>query len=103
MISSGGFRLRSFSLVDIWDAIEIRGVLEGTAVDSLLSGSKRGGPRASEAAMSKATMDIPITVEGFARYLEVNRSFHRELWWSGQEPSPGPRAGARLQDSFFCA
>ena len=30
-IPTGGFRVRSFSLVDIWDAIEIRGVLEGTA------------------------------------------------------------------------
>jgi GntR family transcriptional regulator of vanillate catabolism len=32
VIPTGGFRLRSFSLVDVWDAIEIRGVLEGTAV-----------------------------------------------------------------------
>ena len=30
-IPSGGFRLRSFSLADIRDAIEIRGVLEGIA------------------------------------------------------------------------
>lgn len=30
-IPSGGFRLRSFSLADIRDAIEIRGILEGTA------------------------------------------------------------------------
>lgn len=29
-ISTGGFRVRSFSTVDICDAIEIRGVLEGT-------------------------------------------------------------------------
>src|SRR5438309_5301016 len=32
VIPSGGFRLRSFGLADIRDAIEIRGVLEGTAV-----------------------------------------------------------------------
>jgi GntR family transcriptional regulator, vanillate catabolism transcriptional regulator len=28
---SGGFVVRSFALSDIWDAIEMRGVLEGTA------------------------------------------------------------------------
>ena len=28
---SGGFRVREFTVADIWDAIEIRGVLEGTA------------------------------------------------------------------------
>src|SRR5262245_39942156 len=28
---SGGFVVRSFSVADIWDAIEMRGVLEGTA------------------------------------------------------------------------
>src|SRR5207245_10065433 len=25
-------------------------------------------------------MEIPITSEGFARYLETNKRFHRELW-----------------------
>ena len=86
-IPTGGFRVRSFSLVDIWDAIEIRGVLEGTAgrfaaerlgtVDEL-AGVKR--------LLAKATMEFPITAEGFARYLDVNRSFHRELWWMAKSP-----------------
>ena len=86
-IPTGGFRVRSFSLVDIWDAIEIRGVLEGTAgrfaaerlgtVDEL-AGVKR--------LLAKATMEFPITAEGFARYLDVNRNFHRELWWMAKSP-----------------
>src|SRR3974390_2429350 len=38
-IPTGGFRVRSFSTVDICDAIEIRGVLEGTA--ARLSGGRR--------------------------------------------------------------
>src|SRR5437764_15429379 len=25
-------------------------------------------------------MEIPITIEGFAQYLETNKRFHRELW-----------------------
>ena len=32
-------------------------------------------------------MEIPITAEGFARYLEMNRSFHRELWCLAKSPS----------------
>lgn len=87
-IPTGGFRLRSFTLVDIWDAIEIRGVLEGTAVRFA---AERLGP-AEELAhvkglISKATMEFPITAEGFARYLEMNRSFHRELWRLAKSPS----------------
>src|SRR4029078_8418887 len=30
-LATTGFRVRAFALGDIWDAIEIRGVLEGTA------------------------------------------------------------------------
>jgi GntR family transcriptional regulator of vanillate catabolism len=88
LIPSGGFRTRSFSLVEIWDAIEIRGVLEGTAVRFA---AERLGPMEELARVkrliSKATMEIPITAEGFARYLELNRSFHRELWCLAKSPS----------------
>jgi GntR family transcriptional regulator of vanillate catabolism len=87
-IPTGGFRLRSFSLIDIWDAIEIRGVLEGTAVRFA---AERLG-QVEELArvkrlVSKATLEIPVTAEGFARYLEINRSFHRELWCLAKSPS----------------
>ena len=30
-LPSGGFRVREFAIADIWDAIDTRGVLEGTA------------------------------------------------------------------------
>jgi GntR family transcriptional regulator, vanillate catabolism transcriptional regulator len=87
-IPTGGFRLRSFSLIDIWDAIEIRGALEGTAVRFA---AERLGPVEEltrvKRLLSKATMEIPITAEGFARYLETNRSFHRELWCLAKSPS----------------
>jgi GntR family transcriptional regulator, vanillate catabolism transcriptional regulator len=87
-IPTGGFRLRSFSLVDIWDAIEIRGVLEGTAVRFA---AERLGPVEElsrvKRLIAKVTMEVPITAEGFARYVEMNRSFHRELWCLAKSPS----------------
>jgi GntR family transcriptional regulator of vanillate catabolism len=88
VIATGGFRLRSFSLVDVWDAIEIRGVLEGTAVRFAAERLERVEDLARvKRLISKATLDIPITVEGFARYLEVNKTFHRELWSLAKSPS----------------
>ena len=80
-IPSGGFRVRSFGLVDVWDAIEIRGVLEGTAVRFAAERLESAEELAlAKRLISEATMEIPITLEGFARYLDLNRSFHRELW-----------------------
>jgi GntR family transcriptional regulator, vanillate catabolism transcriptional regulator len=87
-ISTGGFRLRSFSLFDIYDAIEIRGVLEGTAVRFAAErlGSMEDLARVKRL-LSKTTMEIPVSEEGFARYLDMNRSFHRELWCLAKSPS----------------
>ena len=86
-IPTGGFRLRSFSLIDIWDAIEIRGVLEGTAVRFAAERLVQVGELARvKRLVSKATLEIPVTAEGFARYLEINRSFHRELWCLAKSP-----------------
>jgi len=80
-IPSGGFRLRSFGLADIRDAIEIRGVLEGTAVRFAAERLESAEELAQVKRLaSEATMEIPITIEGFAQYLETNRRFHRELW-----------------------
>jgi len=81
VIPSGGFRLRSFGLADIRDAIEIRGVLEGTAVRFAAERLESAEELAQVKRLtSEATMEIPITLEGFARYLETNKRFHRELW-----------------------
>jgi GntR family transcriptional regulator of vanillate catabolism len=87
-VSSGGFRLRSFSLSDIRDAIEIRGVLEGTA--ARFAAERLGGvdelARLKEV-RSEAIMEIPVTLQGFAKYLEANKKFHRELWRLAKSPS----------------
>lgn len=88
MIPTGGFRLRSFSLVDVWDAIEIRGTLEGTAVRFAAERLERAEDLARvKRLISKVALDVPITVEGFAQYLEGNKAFHRELWSLSKSPS----------------
>lgn len=85
-LSSGGFRLRSFSVSEIWDAIEIRGVLEGTAARF-----------AAERLESDDELDV-LRILGsvrrphdspaaFAEYLEVNDRFHHELWRLAKSPS----------------
>jgi GntR family transcriptional regulator, vanillate catabolism transcriptional regulator len=80
-IPSGGFRLRSFTLDDIQDAIEIRGVLEGTAARFAAERLRTTEELTQFKGLSKeAMMEIPVTLEGFARYLEANKNFHREFW-----------------------
>lgn len=80
-LPSGGFRLRSFSVTEIWDAIEIRGVLEGTAArfaaERLESLDELSYLRSL---VDEGGLDVPVSIEGFAQYLERNDSFHRELW-----------------------
>jgi GntR family transcriptional regulator of vanillate catabolism len=78
--ASGGFVVREFTAEDVWDALEIRGVLEGTAarmaaerlVDvSELENLKRYHDEMS--AIDKWTMDT------FNQFAEMNSNFHREL------------------------
>jgi GntR family transcriptional regulator of vanillate catabolism len=87
-IPSGGFRVRTFGLADIRDAIEIRGVLEGTAARFA---AERLGATEDLAQLKKlrseAVMEFPVTFESFARYLDANRDFHRELWRLAQSRS----------------
>jgi GntR family transcriptional regulator of vanillate catabolism len=86
-IPSGGFRLRAFSLTDIRDAIEIRGVLEGTAArfaaERLESPEELG--RAWQL-VQQARLQAPITLDRFADYMEMNRKFHHELWRLAKSP-----------------
>lgn len=76
----GGFIVREFTLADVWDAIEIRGVLEGTAsrlaaeritASGELDTLRRHNERLAEL--------VPLTAEDFSRYLELNDAFHLEL------------------------
>lgn len=76
-----GFRVRGFALNDIWDAIEIRGVLEGTAArlatERLTSPDELGALRLH---CRQAEELLPMTRERFGRYTEINEAFHAGLW-----------------------
>jgi len=82
-----GFAAGEFTLEDIWDAIEVRGVLEGTAVrlaaERLSSPSELKKLSAYCRAMEAL---VPMNLENFVRYLELNQAFHRELWNLAKSP-----------------
>jgi GntR family transcriptional regulator of vanillate catabolism len=76
-----GFRIRAFTVTDVWDAIELRGVLEGAAArlaaEKLSSPDELNGLRRALAAMDQLA---PATIPEFAAYLRLNDEFHREVW-----------------------
>jgi GntR family transcriptional regulator of vanillate catabolism len=86
-LPAGGFRVREFAIADIWDAIEIRGVLEGTA-------ARFAAERLSEPDellrlrlyCRDAEQLLPMTLENFVRYVEINDQFHAELWRLAKSP-----------------
>jgi GntR family transcriptional regulator of vanillate catabolism len=77
---SGGFFVRQFNLADIWDAIEMRGVLEGTAArlaaERLEGKHEMGALRICQDRMDSIAHD---TVDSFARYMDLNEAFHAAL------------------------
>lgn len=86
-LPAGGFRVREFAIADVWDAIEIRGVLEGTA-------ARFAAERLSEPDellrlrlyCRDAEQLLPMTREQFVRYVEINDAFHAELWRLAKSP-----------------
>ena len=80
-LETTGFRVRAFALDDIWDAIEIRGVLEGTAArmaaERLRSEEELG---ALKLHCRQAEELLPMTRDRFVRYIEINEAFHAGLW-----------------------
>lgn len=77
---SGGFLVRQFNLADIWDAIEMRGVMEGTAArlaaERLTSTSELSTIRGYQDRMDSITRD---TVDSFALYMDLNEAFHSAM------------------------
>ena len=87
-IPTGGFRVRSFSTSDICDAIEIRGVLEGTAARFAAERLERVEELGQVKRLLPMTMlENPASAEAFARFLDTNRTFHREIWCLAKSPS----------------
>jgi GntR family transcriptional regulator, vanillate catabolism transcriptional regulator len=87
---TGGFVVRAFSIEDIWDAIETRGVLEGAA--ARFAAERLGHDRELiQLREYRDEMDAMVQVEGdpdsyaepdidsFAHYLDLNESFHSEI------------------------
>ena len=77
---SGGFQVRAFSLADVLDAIELRGVLEGTAARLA---AERGAAAADLDRMRGLLVRLDAcfvrdTVE-FDAYSELNAQFHQSL------------------------
>jgi GntR family transcriptional regulator of vanillate catabolism len=76
---SGGFVVRSFALSDIWDAIEMRGVLEGTAA-RLAAERLAHDQELSDIRRHMSEMDAYLgpasNIDSFARYLDLNDAFH---------------------------
>jgi GntR family transcriptional regulator of vanillate catabolism len=80
VIPSGGYSVPSFSAREVFDAIEIRGVLEGLA--ARFAAERRPGP-AQLAPLGECLQDLDAVVDGglgnelaFSRYMMLNARFH---------------------------
>jgi len=77
---SGRFLVREFTIADVWDGIELRGVLEGTA--ARLAAERLSDPASMEAIRTLQTRMDEIrhpTVDSFTQYTELNEGFHSAL------------------------
>ena len=82
LLPGGGYAVRQFSYADVRDAIELRGVLEGTAVRLA---AERGVSRRELSAMRALIerMDVEVhssdTEGSFMRYMKLNESFNAQF------------------------
>jgi GntR family transcriptional regulator of vanillate catabolism len=86
-LPSGGFRVREFAIADIWDAIDTRGVLEGTAARFAAERLERRDELVRLQLCCRQVDELlPMNLDNFVRYLEVNDAFHAELWRLAKSP-----------------
>ena len=83
MRATRGFVVQSFSSEDIYDAIELRGLLEGAAARLA---TERLQDLSELHPMQEAAREIValvgsrrFTIESFSRYIDLNAKFHRTL------------------------
>ena len=78
--AGGGFTVRGFTPSDALDAIEIRGVLEGTAARMA---AERLVDSAELEPLRRRCMEIEplnrLSLDSFARYMDINESFHAAI------------------------
>lgn len=77
---SGGFTVREFTIADIWDAIEMRGVLEGTAArlaaERLTDPSELNHIKELQRQMDAMAKHI---TDSFVQYMNLNEAYHNEM------------------------
>jgi GntR family transcriptional regulator of vanillate catabolism len=77
----GGFKVRSFSVDEIWNAIELRGVLEGSAARLAAERLHHGAALdALRTLLVEMDRQLPATLTDFVDYIQLNDRFHRTLW-----------------------
>jgi GntR family transcriptional regulator of vanillate catabolism len=87
-IEGGGYAVREFTRDEIHDAIELRGVLEGTAARFA---AERGATADQLAQMRRLSAEMdPLVhrsdVDSFWQYVECNRAFHELLMEAAASP-----------------
>jgi GntR family transcriptional regulator of vanillate catabolism len=77
---SDGFVVREFTLADIWETLEMRGLLEGAAArlaaERITNDRELNGLRAIRDEMDSIAHP---TIDTFARYLDLNEAFHSAI------------------------
>ena len=78
--ASGGFTVRGYTPSEALDAIEIRGVIEGTAArlasERLIDGSQLEKLRRLGGEMDRLER---LTLDSFAHYMDLNEAFHATI------------------------
>jgi GntR family transcriptional regulator of vanillate catabolism len=87
-LPGGGYVVREFTQADVRDAIELRGVLEGTAARFAV---ERGANRRDLRALRTINDAIEVLVqradyESFERYVDLNERFHAQLLKIARSP-----------------
>lgn len=86
IVPTGGFVVRAFTLTDVYDTIEMRGVLEGAAArlaaERLQDLSELASLRLLQEELERVMpLDPKLhpTIDSFATYLDLNESFHSAM------------------------
>jgi GntR family transcriptional regulator of vanillate catabolism len=87
-LPGGGYAVREFTKADIYDAIALRGVLEGTA--ARFAAERGVGPK-QIAKMRACIEEIELVVneadvDSFLRYVDLNETFHTQLLDAARSP-----------------
>ena len=89
-IPSGGFAIKAFSERDIYDAIELRGTLEGfaarIAAERGVQGSVLAALKDNLAQFDDLVARPTLSVDDFSEYVEINAQFHALLIRAADSP-----------------